>query len=207
MTRRILAVALGTLLLVSCVSTQTDNAGTNQHNAQQEALNRARENVTYVDRNHVELDNYNKRQALADDPTTLLWCTSSFPQPNSPMFTVPVVGKLTSGGKRPYPTTISRTYYQSTSEYFPELPGADGMYGTSGEYRYGFTPAGFYVDFYNIATFCTTELTVFQRESTIVMLAQDNSIAEAQGKAQAALKAGDTAKATQILLDALKVKK
>ena len=202
--KRIIAAVLVALVLASCESgPATDNAGTKQHDAQQEALNRAKDNTTYVDKNHVELDNYNSRQALADDPTTILWCTSSFPQPNSPMFTVPVVGKLTSGGKRPYPTTQTVSRYESTYTYFPELPGPDGMYGASGDYRYGFTPAGFYVDFYNIATFCTTELTVFQRQSTIVMLAQDNRITQAQDAAQAALKAGDKAKATQILLDAL----
>lgn len=205
--KRIIGLALALLVLASCGGGLTDNSGTNQRSSQQAALDKAKDNVIYADKNHIELDNYNHRQALADDPTTLLWCTSSFPQPNSPMFTVPVVGKLTSGGKRPYPTTQTIYTYQSSGTYFPELPGPDGMYGVSGEYRYGFTPAGFYVDFYNIATFCTTELTVFQRESTIVMLAQDDAVGKAQTAAQAALKAGDPAKATQILLDALKVKK
>jgi hypothetical protein len=163
-------------------------ACTPQQQAADAALKQAQNANIYVNHNQVELANYNKRQEIADNPATILWCTSSFPQSNSPMFTTPIVGKLTSSTKRPYSTE----------------PDASGMYGGSTEYRYGFTPSGFYADFYNIATFCTTELTLFQRQQTVVMLAPDDAVNVAQKQAQAALAAGDPKKATQILLDVLK---
>jgi hypothetical protein len=41
-------------------------------------------------------------------------------------------------------------------------------------YRYGFTPGGQYVDFFNMATFCTTALTEFQRQETRVAVDYDD---------------------------------
>ena len=140
----------------------------------------------YVMKNDVEYRNYNRRQQLADDPTSILWCTSAFPVPGSPMFTIPIVGKLTSGSKRPFP--ISDTQ-----------PGPDGMYGSSGEYRYGFTTSGMYADWYNMQTFCTTEPTVWQRQSTTLVMQADPELLRVQTAARAALARGDTAEANRIL--------
>lgn len=158
-----------------------------QEIAQREAQNKAADRRAYVQQNDVEFENYNRRQQLTDDPSTIIWCTSAYPFPGTPLFTVPVVGKLTSGGKRP----------------FPNDPGPDGMYGSSGEYRYGFTTAGTMVDFYNIATFCTTEPTVWQRENTEIVMKIDPVLAKAQADAKEALKRGDTATATSILESAI----
>src|SRR5256885_5573748 len=84
------AIFIFVLTASSCDVTSTSTA---QEQAQAQAAAKAASHVVYVPHNDVELNNYNARQKLADDPTTLLWCTSSFPIPGSPMFTVPVFGK------------------------------------------------------------------------------------------------------------------
>jgi hypothetical protein len=77
------------------------------------------------------------------------------------------------------------------------------MFGSSGEYRYGFTPAGVYNDWTGLETFCTTEPSVWQREKTTIVMASDPDLLKAQQDAQAALKAGDPVKAEQILQAAI----
>lgn len=163
-------------------------------NPQQESMDRAtikaESRESYVQENDIEFQNYDRRQRMSDDPSTIIWCTSAYPFPGTPLFTVPVVGKLTSGGKRPFPVTEGQ-------------PGPDGMYGSSGEYRYGFTPAGTMVDFYGISTFCTTEPTVWQRENTTVVMTIDPTLSRAQAQASAALRRGDNAGAARILSAAI----
>lgn len=153
----------------------------------------------YVQKNDIEFNNYNKRQIVSDDPTTILWCTSAFPVTGAPLFTVPVAGKLTSGSKRPWPD--SQVQYESS--YSPELPGPDGMYGSSGDYRYGFTPGGQYVDFYNMQTFCTTEPTVWQKDSTTIVTQTDQGLLAAQKQAQALMAQGKNAEAQAVLSKAV----
>src|SRR3989344_3363645 len=112
-------------VLLLCVLVLTIVSCTAQDAAYQEAVRNAQNAEYYIQVNGLERKNYNWRQEIADDPTTILWCTSAFPVPSSPFITVPIMGKLTSGAKRPYSTD----------------PGPGGMYGSSGEYRYGFGPA------------------------------------------------------------------
>lgn len=169
--------------------------------AQDQAQKKADNAQIYVPKNDIELKNYNQRMKIADDPTTILWCTSSFNTPASPLFTIPIIGKLTSGSKRPYSTSITKT---GDYTYSPELPGPDGMFGTSGEYRYGFSPTGVYSDFYNIPTYCTTEPTIWQRQSTSLVLESDPTLLAAQQQAQALIKAGDSAGAQKVLEDAIR---
>lgn len=159
----IFALAAATLALAAC--------DTPQYKAQREAELRAANRAAFVPQNALDFDNYDRRLRLSDDPTTIVWCSAAFPTPGAPIITVPIVGKLTSGGKRPFGTD----------------PGPDGMYGSSGEYRYGFTPGGNMVDFTGIATFCTTEPTVWQREATTIVVAQDPGLAAASATAQRAL--------------------
>ncbi|OGZ96351.1 MAG: hypothetical protein A3I44_06020 [Candidatus Sungbacteria bacterium RIFCSPLOWO2_02_FULL_51_17] len=168
--------------------------------AQKKAVERSYTRDNYVPRNDVEGKNYNKRQQRADDPTAIIWCTTAFPIPSSPIFTVPVVGKLTSGNKRPYPTS---QHVANVNYYSPELPGNDAMYGSSGEYRYGFTPADVYVDYYGMPTFCTDEPTVWQRESTVIVMERDPALLEAHKRAREALAKNDPAVADKILSDAI----
>lgn len=164
------------LFLVGCGSTTQSNT------VAQEAQRSAQSNNVYVPKNRVEQSNYNQRQRIADSASTILWCTSAFSTTGAPMFTVPIVGKLTSGGKRPIPTEQSKTGY--AVDYTTELPGPDGMYGSSGEYRYGFSPSGNYYEFYGIETFCTTEPTIFQKEKTTIVSGTDPTLFKAQQEAQ-----------------------
>lgn len=182
---RKLGLVLGAMLLMGA------GGCSNLATSEQAAITRSQDRVPYVTQNDVEYNNYDARQRIADDPTTILWCTAAFPVPGSPLFTVPVVGKLTSGSKRPYPS--------------PDAIGPDGMYGGSVAYRYGFTPEGVYVDYTDMATYCTTQPTVWQKESTDLVLKIDDALAAAQVEARKALANGDAAGAQQILEDAIKV--
>jgi hypothetical protein len=155
--------------------------------AQQAAIDKAAKNQVYQPQNNVELNNYNARQKLADDPTTILWCTGAFPIPSSPLFTVPILGKLTSASKRPF-STSQVVIDSSNTTYSPELPGPDGMYGPSDSYRYGFTPGGVYVEFSgSMDTFCTTVPTVWQRQNTTIVVTTDNPLTQAAQACQAVL--------------------
>jgi hypothetical protein len=170
---------------------------TSQSIAHNQAERDAQDAEYYIPTRGIERRNYNWRMELADDPTTILWCTSAFSTPGSPIFTVPIIGKLTSGGKRPFRQYASSGY---------ENVGADGMFGSSGEYRYGFGPSGMYeyYDFYDIETFCTTMPTVWQREETVIVFEKDPVLMEASEKAQQALRSGDTNLAEEILMQAIK---
>jgi hypothetical protein len=67
------------------------------------------------------------------------------------------------------------------------------------QYRYGFTPGGQYVDFFNTETYCSSKPTKFQRQQTKVSLSVDPGLSKADTSAQAALKAGNKAEAQRIL--------
>lgn len=159
--------------------------------AHQAIFEQAVDQAVYVPKNGLELKNYNRRGELADDPTTILWCTSSFPIPASPLFTVPMVGKLTSGSKRPFAGDSSTTM------------DSNGMFGPSGEYRFGFTPAGQYADWYNMATFCTTEPMVWQRQNTQIAMAADPRLLAAHQEARRLLGDGNAQGATDVLTRAI----
>lgn len=180
------AVAIGLgVLLTAC----PNDTGGNK-SAEQTAKDKAASHQVYSPTHDIEFKNYNQRQKIADDPTTILWCTSAFPIPSSPLFTVPVLGKLTSGSKRPYPTSTAAGGNNGAGYYSPEIPGPDGMYGASDPYRYGFTPEGAYVEWANMSTYCSNQPTVWQRDNTSVSLAIDPTLALAQKQAQALLAAG-----------------
>lgn len=183
--KKIAALALAALAVPGLTACTTD-----ERTSQQQAADVAASRQNYIPTNDVEGHNYNARQAIADNPSTLIWCTAFPTSPNAKAFTVPIVGKLTSGNKRPYPTSQEVGGGNTgTSYYNPELPGPDGMYGSSGEYRYGFDPAGNYHDFYNVETYCTTVPNVVQKEQTtiVVKVAGDLNVVDQQ--VEAALKA------------------
>jgi hypothetical protein len=75
-------------------------------------------------------------------------------------------------------------------------------HGSPPPYRYGFTPGGQYMDFFNMPTLCTTALTSFQRQTTKVAITVDAQAKAADQAAEAALARGDRAGA-QRALDAL----
>lgn len=158
------AIAAASVAVASCDSPQFQ--------AQQEAQRRAENRAAYVPRNSLDFANYDRRQRVSDDPSTIVWCTMFPPTPGVRPITVPIVGKLTSGGKRP----------------FPADPGPDGMYGSSGEYRYGFTPTGNMADVFEMPTMCTTEPTVWQRNSTDIVVTIDAGLAAAGTRAEGQLR-------------------
>jgi hypothetical protein len=176
----VIAVSLG-VTLAGCTSDDTKgNPGTNIADNRQ----------NYTPKNDVEGHNYNARQAIADNPATLIWCTVFPTSPNAKAFTIPIVGKLTSGNKRPYPTEQAVIDSDTGGyTYNPEVPGPDGMFGTSGEYRYGFDPAGNYHDFYNLETYCTTVPNVLQKEQTIVVIKAAGDLGAIDKQVEAALAA------------------
>lgn len=156
-----------------------------QPNAQEQAEKRVKERENYVPQNDVEGRNYNARQRIADNPATILWCTEYPSNPNAKPFTVPIVGKLTSGNKRPYPTAVVE--YGDYGSYVPEKPGPDGFYGTSGEYRFGFDPAGNYHDFYNLETHCTTVPDIIQKNTTEIAITVKGNLVDQDKRAEAAM--------------------
>jgi hypothetical protein len=143
--------ALGLAFL--CCTAATEDSGCNpQADSEYAAQKQAWNHQAYVPQHDLEFDNYNRRQKMTDDPTQIIWCTAYFTNPSAKPITFPIKGKLTSGSKRP----------------FPDDPGPDGMYGPSGDYRYGFTPGGNYVDFYGVETICTNALMIWQKQTTLV---------------------------------------
>lgn len=159
------AAGLAVVLLGSASSCDGEPSGSNGDRIAAE-----REQVQL--KNDVEGRNYNGRLALADNPATLIWCTAYPTSPNAKAFTVPIVGKLTSGTKRPYATQREVVDNDTGwTEYNPEKAGPDGMFGTSSEYKYGFDPAGNYHEFgAALELYCTNVPTVIQKETTLVAI-------------------------------------
>lgn len=157
----------------------------------------AKKQRAYLPKNDVELNNYNKAQKLYDTPTNIIWCTTTWGNPSSPMVTIPVAGKLTSSS-----TTFFAPEYAGGYSGDTALPSrsVDGLYHPNPpQYRYGFTPGGQYVDFFNMPTLCTTALTKFQRQQTKLSIEVDPGARAATKKAEAALRAGDKAGAQKAL--------
>lgn len=145
---------------------------------------------SYVPHNHVDFTNFNGAQELYDSPSTIVWCTTTWDNPSAPMVTVPIAGKLTSSSVsyRPQDKVIETG---NEGAVVVENTSNDGMYhGSPPPYRYGFTPGHQYVDFFNMATFCTTALTEFQRQQTEVTIAVNQKANKATEKAEEALEAG-----------------
>lgn len=177
------AAAVGFVLILGVAAcSQGSSATKDAANA-----NRRLQTDVYRPKNDVEFHNYNERLKIADDPSTILWCTAYLANPNVKPLTYPIVGKLTSSGKRPY---------ASVDTNGDERAGPDHMLGTSTEYRYGFTPGGAYVDFTDIPTVCTTEPTVYQATQTTIILGTDPGLLAATNAAEAALKAGQAKNGT-----------
>ncbi len=185
-------------LAVVLLATACDVPQESEASKQAQDNNERMQSQVYVQHNNVEFQNYNDRQKVADDPATILWCTAYPTNPNARPVTVPIRGKLTSSDKRPYATTTARSG-ATDSVYSPEIPGPDGMYGSSVPYRYGFTPAGVYVDFTDLQTVCTTEPTVYQSQQTELVLRTDQPLSDASAKARTALQAGNPGEAARIL--------
>lgn len=170
-----------------------------QSQAQQQAQQNQAQRSFYIPKNDLEFKNYNARQELADDPTTILWCTFFPFTGGQEPFTVPVIGKLTSSGKRPFQTQKLEYGGDFSQSYYPEQVQPDGMYGSSVEYRYGFSPDGTYVDFTDLPSFCTNKPTVWQANKTTIIVEGATDLQAINDAAQEALKNGDAAGAMELL--------
>lgn len=152
-----------------------------------------------------EYQNYiNAQEKVYDDPANIIWCTGTIGNAaDSPIFTVPVAGKLTSSSVSYYPGQSVHEWGNSSygGTYSEENQSVDGMYhGTPAPYRYGFTPGGQYVEFSGIGTFCTTALTKFQKDTLQVSQVVD----DVTKKAEEQLKNGDKAGAQRTVDSAAK---
>lgn len=166
-----------------------------------QVVENAKKQRAYVPKRNVELRNYNDAQKLYDSPDTIIWCSTTWGNANSPLVTVPVAGKLTSSS-----TTFFAPQYVDKSEQGVGVltsRSVDGLFHPNPpQYRYGFTPGGQYVDFFQMPTFCTTALTKFQREQTKVTISVDKDALAAQKRAEAALARGDK-QAAQTALESI----
>lgn len=159
----------------------------------------ARDADVYVPTNDVEFNNYVRAQKLYDAPESIIWCTTTWGNASAPLVTVPVAGKLTSSSVSYYPNT--QVYKDSSGgNLLIEAQSVDGMYhGKPPAYRYGFTPGGQYVEFFEMGAFCTTQLTEFQRSQTTVQVTLDTETSDLQARAEEALSNGDPELAQSIL--------
>jgi hypothetical protein len=196
MNKKLIALAgIGTLAV-----TLTACGGGQPSSQEDQVAQKASKSKAYIPQNDVELRNYNKAQELYDDPAAIQWCTA-FPSSNSaPIITVPIAGKLTTSATSYFSPTKMEG---DTSGGYINTPNrsVDGLFHGDSFYRYGFTPAGVYVDFSNsLELLCQTSLTEYQRQHTFVDGANAEGDVDArQAKAEEALKAGDGDKAAKIL--------
>lgn len=190
-------LVLASILVLGLGLSACEGSSSNEDKAAATVNEKAEGRSPYLPVNDVEFKNYNEAQKLYDSPDTIIWC-SVMPQASSaPILTVPVTGKLTSS---------STTFFAPETIHWNENAGGttttsrsvDGLYHPNPpQYRYGFTPGGQYVDFYSLPTFCTTKPLDFQKDSIAVKI--DPGLNSATKQAEAALAAGDNAKAQEIL--------
>ena len=191
----LLVVAVIALGVVGC----TETPDTKEQSAYEKIDKKAKKREPYIPKNDTEFANYNGAQKLYDTPSTIIWCSTTWGNASAPLVTVPVAGKLTSSSTTffaPEKLVDHGNYSWSVTQ----ARSVDGLFHPNPpQYRYGFTPGGQYVDFFNMPTFCTTALTKFQRQETRVSVAVDDQARTADRLAQEALRNGDKAKAQSIL--------
>lgn len=193
--KRIILVCLGSLVLLAGGTA----CGPGQSAADKSAAaaeKNAANNAFYVPSHKVEQQNYNDRQRLADNPSTILWCTFFPPTVGQEPITVPIAGKLTSSSKRPTPGT----WTADTGGPGTERVGPDGMYGSSVEYRYGFDPTRTqYYDFTQLPSICTNTPLIWQKNKTTIAIQTDATLSSIDKAATAALNAGNAKEALKLL--------
>lgn len=144
----------------------------------------AKQVPTYQSQNFIERQIFNHRLEISDDPSTILFCTT-YPYDEPPR-TYIIAGKLVSGTKRP----DSPNNGADNGAIGTERADAQGMYGSSVPYRFGFTPGGVYIDFTDLATKCSTEAASTKQTSVGAVTVKNDALTESAHEAQAALKAG-----------------
>lgn len=165
----------------------------------------AKKLAPFLPKNDVEFHNYNRAQQLYDSPDTIIWCSTTWGNTSAPIVTVPVAGKLTSSSTTFFnPVEVINNDDSGSGVATPARSVDKLFHPDPPKYRYGFTPGGQYVDFFEMPTFCTTALTKFQRQSTEVALTVDEAAEVAQRAAERALARGDQAGAQAILEGAIR---
>lgn len=195
---RALAALLGAAIVLS-VAACGGGENTPESQSYKQIDRHARSRTPYIPRNDVEFKNYNRAQQLYDSPTTIIWCSTTWGNTAAPIITIPVAGKLTSSTTTFFSPerAVDRGNY---SWQVLQARSVDGLYHPNPpQYRYGFTPGGQYVDFFNMPTVCTTALTKFQRQQTDLRLSVDGPARAAQQRAEAALRRGDKKQAAREL--------
>jgi hypothetical protein len=196
--RVVLAVVAAAFLLAACAKDSDEGK------QKRDVDKRAEGYEAYLPKNTVELDNYNEAQRLYDSPSTIIWCSTTWGNASAPIVTVPIKGKLTSSSTTFFRPEEVVNDDSNRSGVVVSGRSVDGLFHPSPPgYRYGFTPGGQYVDFFNMATFCTTALTEFQRQETRVAVDYDDVARLADRRAEQALSRGDGAAAERILSDAV----
>lgn len=191
-----------------CAGPATPFPSNNQRVQQERIAKEVSQRTVYEVQNNLDFTYYNMRQEISDDPTTIIWCTFFPPTVGQEPFTVPIVGKLTSSNKSPFPREqvmiSSGGEYYHTDIYNPELPGPDAMFGSSSEYRYGFGPSGAadYMDFTDLPSFCTSQPRIWQENETRVVVGVSETLQELTLQAKAALERGDIEAANTLLYGA-----
>lgn len=139
----------------------------------------------YQTQHFTERQRFNQRLKLVDDPATVLFCTQ-YPFDEPPSTTV-IAGKLVSGTKRPEPTT----YEGDNGAVGTERPDAQGMYGPSVPYKFGFTPGGEYVEYNEgLQVKCTTKAQIQHRTKIGSVTVSDPALTKAGEEAHTILAAG-----------------
>lgn len=196
MNKKILVAIAGAAVAVLALSGCTDETNTRESQAKSSKA-KFDERVPPDVTGEPEYQNYMKAQELYDDPANILWCTGAFPSSTAQLFTVAVAGKLTSSSVSYYPNNSVDYLGASDGAILVENQSVDGMYhGSPAPYRYGFTPAGQYVEFTSISTFCTTVPTEFQKQYITVDVPGGDATTKA---AEEALRNGDTEGAQEII--------
>lgn len=189
MKRLTIIAAMTVFALLAIGLTACGGSGGRSAAAKQAEQNR-RDFVPYIPHNGVEGANYNKAQELADNSSTIIWCTVMPQSSTAPVVTIPIAGKLTSSTVSAFSSVDGNGYPKAS---------VDGLYHNSPPpYRYGFTPGGQYVEFDGTnGPICTTAVNEFQRQSISVKL--DSGLTNATKRAEKALSEGKNAEAQQIL--------
>lgn len=177
----------GLALLVFAISACTAN-----DRARENANKASRDYAPYTVKNFIDQRNYSWRLEMTDDPSMILWCTIFPTTPGVKPMTLPIMGKLTSSGKRPFSG-------DSTLQVDDQA-----MYGSSDPYRYGFGPTG-KAEYYDISAsmdmLCTSQPLVWQSQLTILVQSKDNTLLIASQQARDLIAAGRGEEA-QAVLDA-----
>lgn len=185
-----IALVFLTLSLTACGATSAPAP-----NAQDVARKNAEKNKkeTFNQKNRIDFRNFNARQKITDDPSTIFWCTLYPPTQGQEPTTFAFAGKITSSTKSPFAPYwyADRGSYTFTQQ--PQ-PTPDGMFGTSDPYVYGLDPSGQILDQTNLGYNCSNAPTTYQANQTKIVSGFDPKLMALSQEASALIKEANTQK-------------